>query len=463
MSRATAVVVLAVSAIVTQPRPPANATGFDPGRWVSDVTFLRQAVDSLHPAPYRVHGASAWDSAAARFEQELPGLDYPRAVAGFARLIALLGDGHSRLGHVRLASHTRPLLEPLDGPGFDTRLPLEVEFFADGLFITGASADHANLIGGRVTGIGGRPLREAAAALEPFISHDNEMWLLYVLPEYLVHPGYLYAAGLLESPGAALPISVVDRRGRTLEVSVAPVSRENAPGLLSARETLDGSGPEPHWRTFQRNYDFEYLPDRHAVYLRYQTVQSEEDESIAAFAQRLFAFVDSVDARRLVIDVRRNGGGDNYLNQPLVHGLIARSRLKQPGGIVVLCDRGTFSAAVSFDADLERNTWAAFVGEPAGSPSNQYGDPARVTLPASGLLIRISTLYWQGADPRDPRPAIVPDTLVVPAFADWLAGRDPVLDAALALDATRFKWPDQPNRNIQRRASELEFRTGIDR
>ncbi|HSM18564.1 MAG TPA: hypothetical protein VK845_16370, partial [Gemmatimonadales bacterium] len=42
--------------------------------------------------------------------RRLPELDYAHAVAGFARPIALLEDGHSRLAHVQLASHTHPEL-----------------------------------------------------------------------------------------------------------------------------------------------------------------------------------------------------------------------------------------------------------------------------------------------------------------------------------------------------------------
>jgi len=130
-----------------------------------------------------------------------------------------------------------------------------------------------------------------------------------------------------------------------------------------------------------------------------------------------------------VLDLRGNGGGNNYLNQPLVHALIRRPLLDHAGSLFVIVDRGTFSAAVSLAADLERETHALFVGEPTGAAPNSPGDPAHVTLPASGLVIRISTVFWQGSDPRDPRPFIAADLPAPETWADWLAHRDPALAA----------------------------------
>ncbi len=439
---------------------PLAAQAPDLSTWRGDVDVLIRTVDSLHPAPYRIHPRAEWEAAAQRFKSELPRLDIPRAVAGFARLLALLEDGHSRLGQVNLTGHARPELATVTG--FATTFPIEFEFFANGLYVTRAARSHTDLLGGRVTAVAGRPVRAAGAALAPFISRDNEMWLLYMLPHFLRRPGYLFAAGLLPRPDAPLALTVTDRAGRERMVHLSPVPGDGAAEWVDARRHLGGPDSLPLWQRMPGPYAFTYLRGRHAVYVRYAEVRHAEAESIPAFANRLFRFVDSAAVDRVVIDVRRNGGGNNYLNQPLVHGLIRSARLGNPGRLVVLTDRGTFSAAISFIADVERNTWAAFVGEAPGSPSNHYGDPARVTLPNSGLLVRISTLHWQGADPRDPRPGILPDSLVIPTFGDWLQSRDPVLEAALTMDLGTIQWPPTPNLNITRPAQRKPFRTGIE-
>ena len=53
-------------------------------------------------------------------------------------------------------------------------------------------------------------------------------------------------------------------------------------------------------------------------------------------------------------------------------------------------------------------------------------------LPKSGINVRIAARYWDfGKGSRDRRLAVNPDRKVKVTIADFLAGRDPVLAAAL--------------------------------
>ncbi|MDX1645009.1 MAG: tetratricopeptide repeat protein, partial [Thermoanaerobaculia bacterium] len=78
-------------------------------------------------------------------------------------------------------------------------------------------------------------------------------------------------------------------------------------------------------------------------------------------------------------------------------------------------------------------TEACFVGEPSGSPPTHFGDSKKIRLEASDLTLRVSTRYWpNGAN--DFRSATAAHVDVVPAAADYFAGRDPVLEAALTYE-----------------------------
>ena len=132
----------------------------------------------------------------------------------------------------------------------------------------------------------------------------------------------------------------------------------------------------------------------------------------------------------MVIDIRCNNGGDNTLLRPFVVSLI-RSRFNQSGHLYVVIGRLTFSAAVNFATQIERYTEVRFVGEPTEAPPNHYGETQRLVLPHSGITVLYSLLFWQDAGPRDTRPWIAPAIVVSPTFADYRAGRDPVLDATL--------------------------------
>lgn len=444
--RTAAVLVLAC----LLPGAPAAAQSTDPAEWLADVDYLLAAMDSIHPAPYRKTSREGWESAARQLKARLPGLRYHEAVAGIARLVALAADGHTRLGQVRLADHEHVELELLPGGGFETEYPVMFEIFADGLYAVRASERHADLFGKRIVAVNGLPIAEVIDRLRPYISADNEIWVLYLAPQYLRSPAYIHVAGVATNTDAALVLTAEDGAGRRIEVSVAPEAASSPVNWIEAESRLGTNRATPLYRRLTDNYDFVYLEEARAVYMRYREVQNMPGESIAQFAQRLFAFVDSADVDRLIIDVRRNGGGNNYLNQPLVHGLIKSEKVNQPGKLFVITDRGTFSAAISFVGDVEGNAHALFVGEPTGSPINQYGDSRKVTLPTSGLIVRISELYWQLADPRDPRPWVIPDLPAPLTFADYVAGRDPALEAILDYEYESGTLPAQPNRNWRR-------------
>ena len=74
------------------------------------------------------------------------------------------------------------------------------------------------------------------------------------------------------------------------------------------------------------------------------------------------------------------------------------------------------------------------IGEPTGGRPNLYANPRPLELPNSGIVVNVSSKYFQAGGIDDDREAIEPDIAVAATLADLLAGRDPVLDTALALD-----------------------------
>jgi hypothetical protein len=104
-----AVLILCLGNSLQAQDPDPAGQSVDPGDGIGDVTVVLDAIDSIHPAPYRLHPRQEFVAEAEALRRRLPALDYAHA-AGFARLIALLEDGHSRLAHVQLASHTHPEL-----------------------------------------------------------------------------------------------------------------------------------------------------------------------------------------------------------------------------------------------------------------------------------------------------------------------------------------------------------------
>lgn len=176
------------------------------------------------------------------------------------------------------------------------------------------------------------------------------------------------------------------------------------------------------------------MPEHGLVYVYYgQVVNAPQGPSVRAFFDDIFDFIDANDVGRLVIDVRHNTGGEGMLNRPVVRRLIG-SRVNRPGGLFVIIGPRTFSAAQVFVEDIEWWTDAFFVGMPTGSSPRFYGDHSSFHLPNSGLVVSASPTWWQPGGPYDRRRFLAPDVAAEPAFADYLANRDPAIDAILDWD-----------------------------
>jgi tetratricopeptide (TPR) repeat protein len=177
---------------------------------------------------------------------------------------------------------------------------------------------------------------------------------------------------------------------------------------------------------------FEYLPESRTAYVQFNRVGDQPEETIAAFAARLRAFVDSGAVDRLVLDLRLNRGGDGTLTQPLILSLIRSPKLEGPGRLFVLIGRSTFSAAQFLVHDLEEYTDAVFVGEPTAGRPNSYGDSRRITLPNSGITVRASIYYWQRTHPLDTRRWKGPDVAAELTSRDYRENVDPAMREVLA-------------------------------
>jgi C-terminal processing protease CtpA/Prc len=149
-----------------------------------------------------------------------------------------------------------------------------------------------------------------------------------------------------------------------------------------------------------------------------------------AVSERIARLMRNPRMRRVVVDVRLNGGGDNTTYSPLLT-VLASPQVNRRGRLHVLIGRATFSAAGNFAADVDRFTKAILVGEPTGGGVDQYGDATSVTLAATGWNVRIATSYVQRGAPGDRRLAVDPVVRVALTSADYFGARDPVLARAL--------------------------------
>jgi hypothetical protein len=360
----------------------ANATD-----WNSDLDLLRRELPKMHPNAFHATTREAFDAAIEKLKTDAPSLPPHVVVAEIARIVASIGDGHTRLtipvdpnSGFFLGHTTTPL--PADDALRFHPLPLRFYRYADGLFVT--AAENVALRGRRVLRLGTMTADEAITAMMPFVSADNDSGRNLGVAEMLAMPEMLHAAGITSG---AKSLEIVTAGGAL--TLIAPPFGTAVPWLAKD----DG-----------RKFGFSYRDG--IVHAVIDEIGNEKDETFAAFVNRLMRFVHTRDADALVLDLRRNPGGNGAFNKALVHALIREPKFRKPGHLFALIGRRTFSAATMLCNELEKHTNSFFVGEMSGGKPVGWGDSKKLLLPSSGLTVRVSSLYWQQTDPRDTRPGV---------------------------------------------------------
>lgn len=402
--------------------PTAVSTPDRVAGWRSDLATMAKAMQTSHPDLFWRTGQAEFDAAVSRLDAAIPELTDEQVIVELSRLLSV-ADGHSFI--------------PLFQEAIDFRLyPLRFYLFSDGLYLVRGSGPAAGLVGSRVVQIGRTTVEEAYAAVAPILPHDNEMTVKLLAPVYLNVPEVLLALGIIDD--AAAPGYVLERPdGTRTTLNLEPTSSQRYRDWLSTHLVLAGipgsTDPEELWLNRKAEYFwFTHLEDSNTLYIQYNLVMDRTVAglSIQEFAQQVNAFANEHQVARTIVDVRHNLGGNN--SAPLETVLKTNPHINQPGQLYVLMGRNTFSAAIKFLVNLEKDTHAIFVGESTGGRPNFYAGQETTRLRYSGIEALISRTLWRNTTPDDVRPWLEPHLPVELSSADYFAGRDPVLAAALA-------------------------------
>ncbi len=420
-----------------------------------DLHVLAQAIRTKHAAPFHAIDAAAFDREVADLDARLPTLTKERALLEFQRVVASIGDGHTSLRLFTMHSDATGVFK-----GAFESYPVRFYRFTDGWFVRFADDRYAAIRGGRIVSIAGLSPEALAERLTPYVSRDNEMTVRDRLPFLMASPNVLRALGLAGADGAA-PI-VVQATGTPVTASL---DTSRPPGEL--RSMRDPSAPVPLWeRNRDKAFWYDYDASSKLLYVGYNAVTDTPQQTARGFFDEVFAFARAHPVDRCVIDLRNNGGGNGFLNKPMIVDLMRSPQIDRDGALFAVIGRATFSAAQMAVSDLERWTNVTIAGEPGGATPNHYGEGRPTVLPRSGVTLGIATLYWQTSSAFDKRDAVKPVIDAELSSADERAGVDPVLRAiaryvplreALAADLQAAD-PDGIARVVRRYAADPTYR-----
>ena len=371
--------------------------------WREDLAFLTETVKAVHPNPFHRVPEAVFDSARQVLEQDIDRLNDRMIAVRMAALVALISDGHTSL---RIKSGVLTS---------DQWFPLHIEQFVEGLFVVGTDQPNQAVLGAQVIRVGNQPAEVAWERAESLIGGDNLFFKMGVAPLLMAMPEALEALGLTTDNRLTLTVKLANGQTKTVQVSPVNLSsgrnwffgeaganetRATLPDFpernldLACQHRLDG-----YWYTLDKATGRLYAQINMVLNTDKPVFLNGERRSVSlsGFADELFRQVDTGDVRKLILDLRYNGGGNNRLAVPIVDGIVARSAINQKDRLFVITGRQTYSAAMNLTSLLEGRTNATFAGEPpGGSPHHYWRRDSFSPSPFSSAAVRLHAALGSG-------------------------------------------------------------------
>src|SRR5437899_12246681 len=111
-------------------------------RWREDLRYMSEEMPKQHRNLFHAMTQLQFENAVSKLNEKIPLLARHQIIVEMARIVAMVGDGHSNIA---------PTRDPQIG---FRALPLKLYLFADGLYIRAATREHASIVGARVVRVG---------------------------------------------------------------------------------------------------------------------------------------------------------------------------------------------------------------------------------------------------------------------------------------------------------------------
>lgn len=344
-------------------------------------------------------------------------------------------------------------------------LPARAWWFSDGLHIVKTHPEFARLLGARIDRIGSLTTADAQERIKPYLSGTDQR-IRFLGPGYLVSPVVLKEIGAIDDTARVpLTLKLADGRTETVELQASgegDPGDERKAGLNRGYSVLipddaempgrwphllDGVGDRSPLYSKRSDLQSRFLDgEKKVLYIRNDTVRSiDETPLVDKFAGLFHEKILPTQPRYIVVDLRLNNGGD-FFNTILFSQAVPRL-VPGNGRVFVLIGRATFSAGLSTAAMLEGAgpDKVSLIGETMGDNARFWSEGERVPLPNSKIAVRyspqfhdyetgcteLSSCYWATVAFGPRGISIAPETTIDVSFADYAAGRDPVLEAAV--------------------------------
>jgi hypothetical protein len=395
----------------------AGTGGLTPAQWRQDLRYFQRELEHRHKNAFHFTSREKFEAAVADLDSRLSSLNYDQIYVGFVKLAALIGDAHTGVGLP---------------PGAAGAFPIRTREYGEDFRVVVVAPGLEKALGTRLIKIQDTPAAQVGNALLPLFPQDEHPWYFRALANLdLVHAAFLHGLGI--TPGretARYTFAADDGSEFTLDLhsQTSAEQRQTKWVLVAAKNAL-----EDQWEPAHRpadTFSYRYIPKAGAVYCDVRSMRS-----LGKPGNELLAFIRQKQAGKLIVDLRRNPGGDYFQGlHHLIEPIRKLAAINRKGRLFVLIGPLTGSAAIIDTSLFHTRTEAILVGQPIGAKPTEYAELKQMKLPNSHLVVGYSVRFYQFA--YNDENAIRPDHEIVPAWEETKAGRDPVVEWCLSYSAT---------------------------
>ena len=335
-------------------------------QWRDDLAFFARELPAHHANAFFTLSKTDFDAQIADLDKRLPALNNDERLMALQKIINAVGDGHTGIVFPQ------------------PRYPLGIEIgkFGNEFRVTAVAPGREKALGMRILKIGNMPIADAyAKALEYTPQGELDELRSGRALIYLTRGLVLHGIGIIPSPEQAT-FTLQDDSGTTfpLDIHWSPAAEQH---------TASGA-PKPLAQTrADETFWCQMLDKEDALFCAFHSYQDLDKR-----AKEMFALLTEKHPKKLIIDMRDNGGGDNTVGDAELVKPLKASTYNVKGKLYVLIGPLTFSAAMNNAAQFQDETNAILVGETIGEKPNSYQEPRQFRLPNSHLIVRASTRWY---------------------------------------------------------------------
>lgn len=382
-------------------------------RWLEDINFYASELPKRHKNLFFHLPQKQFEKEVSQIKNNVSNLSDDEITVALITLTAKIGDAHTTVWQSEKNFRT---------------FPVSVFLFKEGWYVLGADEKYKEILGTKLVKVENTPIDEVMKKVSEVIAAENKYWLWSNLNSDFQTAEILQAKGIIRNKETAT-FTFLGRDGKEFSTKINSVAPQDLSNIKPARfaDQIETPLANQNSKSF---YWFKYLPDSKTLFIAYNRCVEEEGKPFAKFVEDAFTVADREKAEKIVVDLRRNGGGNSAIMRPLIEALKARPQMTEKGKLFVLMGRNTFSSGFMNARELKVYNNALWIGEPSGQNPNAYGEVKSFELPNFKLKINYSTKFFELAT-GETRGFLPVNVEVDRTFKDFAAGRDVTLETAL--------------------------------